>query len=262
MEDLGVTSGNEIYAYVTSDAYKVSNSYTSYTIWNGSENLTVTDKGANPLKKGDIITYDAIDGDYITGVSKATLSTPTQQGIDGVAYVAGFEGDYVYLDGTAATNKYEITGDTKYLYVDSNEDDADSIGKTDGEMVLADKFADSIYRDNVIVLVNTSGELELVVVDVKNDMTTSVNATHNGAIGDLFTNATESLSKTKNIKAGDAIVVTFKATGTTSEKKLKVENGKLSDSKTEFTVPAMAKGDTWEVTVFATGNGNVSIKTA
>ena len=262
MEDLGVTSGNEIYAYVTSDAYKVSNSYTSYTIWNGSENLTVTDKGANPLKKGDIITYDAIDGDYITGVSKATLSTPTQQGIDGVAYVAGFEGDYVYLDGTAATNKYEITGDTKYLYVDSNEDDADSIGKTDGEMVLADKFADSIYRDNVIVLVNTSGELELVVVDVKNDMTTSVNATHDGAIGDLFTNATESLSKTKNIKAGDAIVVTFKATGTTSEKKLKVENGKLSDSKTEFTVPAMAKGDTWEVTVFATGNGNVSIKTA
>ena len=176
----------------------------------------------SPLKKGDIITYDAIDGDYITGVSKATLSTPTQQGIDGVAYVAGFEGDYVYLDGTAATNKYEITGDTKYLYVDSNEDDADSIGKTDGEMVLADKFADSIYRDNVIVLVNTSGELELVVVDVKNDMTTSVNATHNGAIGDLFTNATESLSKTKNIKAGDAIVVTFKATGTTSEKKLKL----------------------------------------
>ena len=209
-DDLGVTSGNANYAYVTSDSYTVSNSYTSYTIWTGSENLTVIDKGATSVVKGDILTYDAIDGENITGVIKANLSAPAQSGTDGVAAVYGIEGDYIYLDGVASTNAYEVTSDTKYLYVDSNATEEDEIGKAGGEVVLADTFAGT-YRDNVIALVNTSGELELVVVDVKNNMTSSVNATLAATMSGLTgTYAQATASQTDDLKIGDVITITLK----------------------------------------------------
>ena len=247
-KDLGVTSGNELYAYVTSASYTVANSYTTYTIWNGESNLTVTDKGATSVQKGDIITYDAIDGDYITGVSKATLSTPTTTGDDGLAYVAGIEGKYIYLDGT--TNKYEITSDTKYLFVDSNASTADEIGKADGELVLADKYADDVYMDNVTVLVDSSAKLELIVVDVKNNMThTGVNAVES-ATGFSVTNATVTLSKTSNLKIGDAIEITVTATGAVSATSKTVNNAKLADGSTTINIPAMTEGQTYKVTVF------------
>ena len=256
--DLGVTSGNVNYAYVTSASYTVSNSYTTYTIWNGSENLTVIDKGATTVVKGDILTYDTIDGDYITGVAKAALGTPAVGGTDGVAAVYGIEGDYVYLDGTAdPANKYEITSDTKYMYVDSNADKAEEIGKQGGELVLADKYGSSIYMDNVIVMVNASGELELVVIDVKNNMTSAVNATHS-ATSFSVTNATVTLSKTANIKAGDAIEITVTATGAVTTVSKTLVNAKAADGTTSITIPNMVDGETYKVTVFADGNGNVS----
>ena len=256
-KNLGVTSGNEVYAYVTSDFYTVSSSYTSYTIWNGTENATVVDKGANTPKKGDIITYDSIDGDgYISGVSKANLTTPSMSGNDGVAYVAGIEGKYLYLDGTAdASNKYKITGDTKYLYVDSNASKAEEIGKESGEVTLADKYGDTVYMDNVIVLVNASGELELVVVDVTNNMTNYTNATATASINPgIVTKAAASLSKTSNIKVGDSIEVTFTATadGCTGGT-VTVTNAKLADGTGTITVPALANGQTFKATVFAVG---------
>ena len=243
-----MTSGNELYAYVTSASYTVANSYTTYTIWNGESNLTVTDKGATSVQKGDIITYDAIDGDYITGVSKATLSTPTTAGDDGLAYVAGIEGKYIYLDGT--TNKYEITSDTKYLFVDSNASTADEIGKADGELVLADKYANEVYMDNVTVLVDSSAKLELIVVDVKNNMThTGVNAVRS-ATGFSLANATVTLSKTSNLKIGDAIEITVTATGAVSATSKTVNNAKLADGSTTINIPAMTEGQTYKVTVF------------
>ncbi|WP_186566430.1 S-layer homology domain-containing protein [Lawsonibacter celer] len=256
--DLGVTSGNVNYAYVTSASYTVSSSYTTYTIWNGESNLTVIDKGATTVAKGDILTYDTIDGDYITGVSKISLTAPSMAGADGVAYVAGKEGDYLFLDGTAdASNKYKVTSNTKYLYVDSNASKADEIGKDSGEVVLANKFGGSIYMDNVIAVVNTSGELELLVVDVKNNLTNSVNATLTAA-APTISNANVSLSKTTGIKAGDAIEVTITATGAVTTGSLTLTNAKAADGTASVTYPSLADGETYKFTVFADGVGAVS----
>ena len=259
-KDLGVTSGNEIYAYVTSASYTVSSNYTCYTIWNGTENATVVDKDAHVVKKGDIITYDSIDADgYIAGVEVPTLTAPSMAGADGAAYVAGIEGSYLYLDGGSdAANKYKVTSDTAYLYVDSNASSADEIGKTSGEVVLADKYGDSVYMDNVIVLVSTSGELELVVVDVTNNMTNYTNAVDSASIASgIVANAVASLSKTSSIKVGDSIEVTFTATGAVASTTVTVTNAKLADGSTSFTVPTLANEQTFKVTVFATG-GTVS----
>ena len=179
-------------------------------------------------------------------------------GADGVAYVAGKEGDYLFLDGTAdASNKYKVTSNTKYLYVDSNASKADEIGKDSGEVVLADKFGGSIYMDNVIAVVNTSGELELLVVDVKNNLTNSVNATLTAA-APTISNANVSLSKTTGIKAGDAIEVTITATGAVTTGSLTLTNAKAADGTASVTYPSLADGETYKFTVFADGVGAVS----
>ena len=251
-KDLGVTSGNEIYAYVTSDYYTVANNYVSYTIWNGTENLTVIDKdNTHTVVKGDIITYDAIDGDgYIAGVEVATLGTPTVGGTDGVAAVYGIEGDYVYLDGTDPTNKYEITSDTKYLYVDSNADTAEEIGKAGGELSLADKFAnDTLYMDNVIVMVNASGELELVVIDVKNNMSNYTNLTFD--VTDNNANFSVSITGTNVVKVGDAIEITCDTAGSVTVAGARDTDGNVVTSR------SMTAGQ--KLTVFVTGNGDVTI---
>ena len=268
INDLSVASGNTNYAYVTDDSYAArlnNENYQTYTIWNGTENVTVYEKGTVVRSEGDIMKYDTIGTDnIITGVSvyavtdTAALADITNK--NEVAAVRGTEGDYIYLDGTTAAFRAELTSDTKYLYVDSNAEEAEDIGKAGGEVVLADEYGTGIYMDNVIAVVNASDEVVLLVVDVKNNMTVvGTNDSNTASISaTLIANATAAVSKTSNIKAGDAIEVTFTATGAVTTDEVTIANGQTADGSSTFDVPDMASGDVFKITVFADGAGAVS----
>ena len=46
---------NDNYGYVTKDAYKVDDGYVVYSIWNGSEEVKVQEKGTTLRKKGAVL---------------------------------------------------------------------------------------------------------------------------------------------------------------------------------------------------------------
>ena len=100
------------YALVLEDSYTVKDA-TTYKVWTGSEEVTVTDEDKNDVSKGDVIVYDAINGNKITGVDATEGLTK--------AYVQAKSGsDYLYLNGNSEDdNKYEITKDTVVMYYDS-----------------------------------------------------------------------------------------------------------------------------------------------
>ena len=236
VSELSVTSGNINYAYVTSDGYNVSidgKTYETYTIWNGTDNLTVNELGTPSHAKGDIITYDAIDAsanNKITGVNKLTITntgTNTGYAISEVGAIRGMEGQTIYLDGVATTNALKRTSDTKYLYVDTSASGED-IGIASGEVVLANKNATvsltDYWRDNVIAVTNASDEVLLLVVDVKNDYTCAANktlgiasSTLTSANGYTLTLSIGASSATNVAKLGDLITLTVK-NGTGTEK--------------------------------------------
>ena len=211
-----------------------------------------------------MVRYDAIDGDSVIGGVHEYALTGVTQGSPGagVAAIRGMEGDYIYLNGTTSTFAYELTSDTKYLYIDSNASEAEDIGKAGGEVVLADEYGTGIYMDNIIAVTNSSSEVVLLVVDVKNNMTTSVNATLTASISaSIVTNAETELSKDEDIKAGDAIeiIVTGNvANATSTQKTLTLHNAQAADGTSTVTIQPVGYGQTYKVTVFADGNGNVS----
>ena len=267
VSELGATSGNSLYGYVTANSYEAKlgdDTYVTYSIWNGESNVTVFEKGTTARTKGTVLKYDSIDSESkITGVAPYVVTNTgfnNGSAMSEVGYVQGIEDKYIYVDGDNSANSLKLTSDTKYLYVDSTADTADGIGIASGEIVLADKYGSSsapIYKDNVIVVSNAAKEAVLVVVDVKNNMTNAANATRT-ATAPTVANATVTLSKTSNIKAGDAIDITVTANAAVSTATVTVSNAKLADGTNSITIPNMAAGETFKVTVFADGAGNVS----
>lgn len=148
----------ENYALVLTDSYTVKDA-TTYDVWTGSEKITVTDEDKNDVNKGDVIVYDAIDGDKITGAAATEGLTK--------AYVQATSGnDYLYLNGNSEDdNKFEITKDTVIMYYDS----AAMEGKAGGEIQLADEIEDGIFIQNVKYIASAK-ELSFILVDVKNKL--------------------------------------------------------------------------------------------
>ena len=52
---------NDNYGYVTATSYKAADGYIVYTIWNGTESVTVQEKSSGTRTKGDVIGYSSID---------------------------------------------------------------------------------------------------------------------------------------------------------------------------------------------------------
>ena len=269
LENLGVTNGNTNYAYVTADSYEVkldNDTYVTYSIWNGSENVTVFEKGTTARAKGTVLKYDTIDNNKkITGVSAYTLENDgfnNTSNVDleaEVAAIQGIEGDYVYLDGVAATNSAKRTKDTAYLYIDSNASKAEEIGLAAGEVILADKNAGQ-FKDNVIAVVNTSDEVVLLVVDVKNNMNTSTNATLGVTMTGLTgTYAQATASKDTGLKAGDIITITLKndAADVAGGRTITLTGAKYLDGTdsgaSTISVDALTKGNSVTYSLVVTG---------
>ena len=150
---------NDNYAYITDSAYVSSTGYITYKMWNGTKEVTVTEKKSNTDKRaeGTVIGYSSIDADGEIQDVTTTIGA-TAGAIQGV----NDKQTKVTFDGST---QFDITSDTVILYVDTDAHE----GKTSGSIVEADKFGDA-YINNVIYKTDGTDEVELLVVDVKNKL--------------------------------------------------------------------------------------------
>ncbi|MCI8475272.1 MAG: hypothetical protein HFF07_08050 [Oscillospiraceae bacterium] len=194
----GMPSGSvagENYALVLEDSYTVKDA-TTYKVWTGSEEVTVTDEDSTEVKKGEVIVYDAINGDKITGAGKL------DDGDLKNSYVQAKSGeDIVYLGGDKDANKFEITKDTVVMYYNS----ADMVGMAGGEIQLADDV-EGVYVENV-KYIGSAGELSFLLVDVKNKLKDATEYT----IADPTAIPNVSFDVVETAKAGDTVTVTASA---------------------------------------------------
>lgn len=170
-----VTVSNQTYGYVTSGISNVKTDdgiVAQFTMWNGTESVTVTTKDTasslSGLKKGNIITYNDL-GSNVIDVTDDNLSLTE-------AAVLAYDGDKnIQFTGNAASSgkatvgtakNAEITDDTVILYIDSDE----IIGIEGGNIRLATETSTSgTYFTNVgYSLVNTD-EVAILVVEVNNN---------------------------------------------------------------------------------------------
>ena len=232
--DITATTGKEIYAYVTADSDKVSlgnESHVRFTIWNGSENLTVYVKGTTAYDKGDVITYKSInDKSVISGVSEVLDKTA------GNAAVYAVNGSFVALDGD--DNGYKVNGDTKYLYINSNASTAAEIGSAEAaSLKQADSYTTAaLVMDNIAYVAN-GDFFTFVLVDVGNSMTRG----NTVKVLDNLEDYTDSTSA----KRGDRIEFNF-GDDTVSVANVVMDDGSAVTSKTG------------KVIAYATGAGDIT----
>ena len=263
---------NDNYAVVTSDSYKYDSDYICYKVFDGENEITVTEKKSGATRsKGNIVGYSSITDEkviedvtvYTEGNVNATSNTANRYAIGAIQGV-NTKGDEITVDGT---NTLKITNDTKVILVDSDaengKDDFVGVpGSTISKSNEADEIADTdMYYYNAAYILDASvsngkADLTVLVVDVKNRLyntketaatvstLTSVTATINGA---AVAPGTTTLAK------GDVMVVTGTGDGA---KDLTLTNAKFADGSTTKT--NVASG-TFTFEVYATGAGAVSV---
>ena len=148
---------NDNYGYITDSAYVSATGYVTYKVWTGAEEVTVTEKksNVNDRTEGTVIGYSSINAD------KEIEDVAVITGIEGAIKGVNDKQTKVTFDGST---QYDITADTKVLYVDTDAHE----GKTSGSIVEADKFGDA-YFNNVIYKLD-GDDVDLLVVDVKNKL--------------------------------------------------------------------------------------------
>ena len=166
---------NDNYGYVTKDAYKVDDGYVVYSIWNGSEEVKVQEKGTTLRKKDAVLGYSSITKE--DGLSDGVVGTiedvDDNFGLvdNGVVYGVNSKQSKVSLNGKDTA---DITSDTIVLYVDTD----DHKGYTEGEIQEADDFGTGKIPNVMYVLDTPSdftSDVTLLVVDVKNNLHGSFN---------------------------------------------------------------------------------------
>ncbi len=265
---------NDSYAVVTSDSYKYDSDYICYKVFDGENEITVTEKTSAARKKGNIIGYSSITDAkviedvtlYTEGDANATSNTANRYAIGAIQGV-NTKGDEITIDGT---NTFKITNDTKVIFVDSDaengKDDFVGVpGSTISKSNEADEIADTgMYYYNAAYILDGSytaggdSDLEVLVVDVKNRLyntketaqkvatLTGVTATINGT----------SVTVGTTLAKGEVMVVTGIGDGS---KDLTLTNAKFADGST--TKADVASG-TFTFEVYADGTGDVSVALA
>ena len=170
-------SSNDNYAYITSDAVKRANGDVTYTLWNGSENLSVTEENGNATSraKGTVIGYSTIDKDgYIQDVddSYGVLKkiTNTDAATDKLAVGANKGSDTKSV--SVGTNQLNVTADTKVLVIDTSAD-GEAIGQTYTYGTTTFRKANKVgadYQNNVAYILDEAvkdgkADLELLIID-------------------------------------------------------------------------------------------------
>ena len=155
------------YAYITSDASWVqTNSVITYTIWTGSENVTVREDHTrlSDRTKGTVIGYSTlsdIEGSDVKKISDVSFMNMTAEAVETVH-------DNQDTFTTYQGGDYEIDNSTTVLYVDSDAS-GDAIGQEAFDIQKAYQNAAGEYVANVL----TNGNLEVLVVDIRNQIKNS-----------------------------------------------------------------------------------------
>ena len=155
------------YAYITSDASWVqTNSVITYTIWTGSENVTVREDHTrlSDRTKGTVIGYSTlsdIEGSDVKKISDVSFMNMTAEAVETVH-------DNQDTFTTYQGGDYEIDNSTTVLYVDSDAS-GDAIGQEAFDIQKAYQNAAREYVANVL----TNGNLEVLVVDIRNQIKNS-----------------------------------------------------------------------------------------
>lgn len=174
------TTSYNNYGYIVSKAYKsgTSNNAITYTIWNGTENVVVTESGTtnvNAKKKGAVIGYDSIDENgMIHDVAVMSDTTTPKQivltAIDGVKDNNGT----VTLAYAAQNGKssLDITSSSHVLFVDSQNSNSDNIGVESASIKTAVK-KDGKYLANALVIAD-GDDVELLIVEIGDELKSDV----------------------------------------------------------------------------------------
>ena len=160
---------NDNYGYVVEDSYKSDDGYMVYTIWNGTENVKVQEKGNTARSKGKVLGYSSITTEegLADGVVGTIEDVDDSFGLIDNGIVYGVSGDQtrISLDGQ---NYNDITKDTIVLFVDTD----DYKGYANGEIQEADDFGSGKIANVMYKLDGSAADSDvaLLVVDVKNNL--------------------------------------------------------------------------------------------
>ena len=267
---------NDSYAVVTSDSYKYDSDYICYKVFDGENEITVTEKKSGATrKKGNIIGYSNItEGKVIEDVTLYTEGNAVAGANVANEYRVGAlegindKGTKVTVNGT---DTFKITSDTKVILVDSDaENGKDDFVGVPGSSISksneADEIADTgMYYYNAAYILDGSytaggdSDLEVLVVDVKNRLyntkeTAQKVATLTGVTATI--NGTAVVENTTTLAKGEVMVVTGTGDGS---KDLTLTHAKFADGST--TKADVATGNfTFEV--YADGTGDVTVALA
>ena len=202
---------NDNYCYVTADSYATDSGYIVYSVWTGTEEVKVQEKGSNQTtrNKGDVLGYSSITKEE--GLSDGVVGTiedvDDNFGLvdNGVVYGVNDKQTKVSLNGS---DKAEVNSDTVVLYVDTD----DHKGYTEGSIVEANDFNNGKIANVKYVLDtpgNYSSDVTLLIVDVKNNLHGNFNVLFNSAA-----DKTDAADVNAALAKGNVTVANLPATGT------------------------------------------------
>ena len=163
-----VTKDN--YAYIVDDAsWSRVNSEVTYTIWTGTEYITVKEDHTrlNDRVKGSVIGYsslDEIDGSDAKKINDVKYMDMEE---DAVETVSTKQDAFTTYGG----EDFDIDNDTVVLYVDSSAD-SDKVGLESCDIQKAYENTNGDMVSNILYYA-TGTSLELLVVDARNEMSDS-----------------------------------------------------------------------------------------
>ena len=176
----GSESGN--YGIITSDPETVKingTSYTSFKLWNGSEDVVTVAKSTemDGAKKGSIVKFDT-DGTEGTTPKIKSLSVQNKAAAMLGAEANGSKFDVTLTDtGLAANQKiYTANSDTTVLFI---SDDTGVKGGSLADYAAMESSIDDVYVQNVVYIPEKNasnqetGDLDLIVIDVRGKLALS-----------------------------------------------------------------------------------------
>lgn len=175
----GQSSDN--YGYIVTEGARTPSGDTKYTIWTGSENVTVTEDTSyarGDRAKGTLIGYSSITDGTINDVTKygtvkSAKSVTKDMSLNTTdLYRAGNEAKsattYIAVNG----NQFNVTADTTVLLVDSKADDDSKIGLKytyKDKLPQAEELKKNEWSVNAFWLMDEAGtddvDIEVLVID-------------------------------------------------------------------------------------------------
>ena len=246
---------NDNYGYVVEDSYKSDDGYMVYTIWNGTENVKVQEKGNTARSKGDVLGYSSITTEegLADGVVGTIEDVDDSFGLIDNGIVYGVSGDQtrISLDGQ---NYNDITKDTIVLFVDTD----DHKGYANGEIQEADDFGSGKIANVMYKLDGSAADSDvaLLVVDVKNNLhgAFAYNFGANASIADINTALAKSdVTINEKLANGGSLTVGAGNTLTITTDQDQSISVTLSAADSKLVLPA------YDADVTVTGSGKVVV---